>query len=426
MMSRGERLGSPAVSPLPVRGGHVMHGAAFAYVPSPQVLHRIPGTTAYAFPSLSPVALTEHGCPYGEVLELHDPLPAKVALEEEQKPEPRLVQKVHQVGTTLLKVPLMLAFLYLFVCSLDVLSSAFQLAGGKVAGDIFKDNAILSNPVAGLVVGILVTVLVQSSSTSTSIIVSMVSSGLLEVSSAIPIIMGSNIGTSVTNTVVALMQAGDRADFRRAFAGATVHDCFNWLSVLVLLPLEAATGYLHHITGLVVASFNIQGGRDAPDLLKIITEPFTKLIIQLDKSVITSIATGDESLRNHSLIRIWCHPDSMEASTLSRAEANASQIRGNVTMEKCNHIFVDTELPDLAVGLILLAGSLMLLCTCLILLVKMLNSLLKGQVAKVIQKVINTGSESADSIDHGSKILGKNYIFPEYMQRFFLSLFPIQ
>ncbi|XP_023572216.1 sodium-dependent phosphate transport protein 2A isoform X2 [Octodon degus] len=390
MMSYGERLGSPAVSPLPVRGRHVMHGAAFAYVPSPQVLHRIPGTTAYAFPSLSPVALTEHGCPYGEVLELHDPLPAKVVLEEEHKPEPKLVQKICQACTTFLKVPLMLAFLYLFVCSLDVLSSAFQLAGGKVAGDIFKDNAILSNPVAGLVVGILVTVLVQSSSTSTSIIVSMVSSGLLEVRSAIPIIMGSNIGTSVTNTIVALMQAGDRTDFRRAFAGATVHDCFNWLSVLVLLPLEAATGYLHHITELVVASFNIRGGRDAPDLLKIITEPFTKLIIQLDKSVITSIATGDESLRNHSLIRIWCRPDPMEAATLSRAEANASQIHGNVTMEKCSHIFVDTGLPDLAVGLILLAGSLVLLCTCLILLVKMLNSLLKGQVAKVIQKVINT------------------------------------
>lgn len=38
---------------------------------------------------------------------------------------------------------------------------------------------------------------------------------VLEVSSAIPIIMGSNIGTSVTNTIVALMQAGDRTDFRR-------------------------------------------------------------------------------------------------------------------------------------------------------------------------------------------------------------------
>lgn len=71
------------------------------------------------------------------------------------------------------------------------------------------------------------------------------------------------------------------ASLLRAFAGATVHDCFNWLSVLVLLPLEAATGYLHHVTRLVVASFNIHSGRDAPDLLKIITEPFTKLIIQV-------------------------------------------------------------------------------------------------------------------------------------------------
>ncbi|XP_062045608.1 sodium-dependent phosphate transport protein 2A [Lepus europaeus] len=394
MISHRERLGNPAVSPPPVCAGPrgpMMHGATFAYVPSPQVMHRIPGTSAYAFPSLSPVALTEHGCPYGEARERHEPLPAKLALEEEQKPESSWAQELRRVAMTLLKVPLMVTFLYLFVCSLDVLSSAFQLAGGKVAGDIFKDNAILANPVAGLVVGILVTVLVQSSSTATSIIVSMVSSGLLEVSSAIPIIMGSNIGTSVTNTIVALMQAGDRTDFRRAFAGATVHDCFNWLSVLVLLPLEAATGYLHHVTGLVVASFNIRGGRDAPDLLKTITEPFTKLIIQLDRSVITSIATGDESLRNHSLIRIWCHQDSMEASTsMARVETNISRAHGNATMEKCNHIFVDTQLPDLAVGLILLAGSLVLLCTCLILLVKMLNSLLKGQVAKVIQKVINT------------------------------------
>lgn len=71
------------------------------------------------------------------------------------------------------------------------------------------------------------------------------------------------------------------ASLPRAFAGATVHDCFNWLSVLVLLPLEAATGYLYHVTRLVVARFNIRGGRDAPDLLKIITEPFTKLIIQV-------------------------------------------------------------------------------------------------------------------------------------------------
>uniref|UniRef100_A0A8D0KTQ1 Sodium-dependent phosphate transport protein 2A n=1 Tax=Strix occidentalis caurina TaxID=311401 RepID=A0A8D0KTQ1_STROC len=311
--------------------------------------------------------------------------------------------RVQSICVSLLKVPLMFGFLYLFVCSLDVLSSAFQLAGGKVAGDIFKDNAILSNPVAGLVVGILVTVLVQSSSTSTSIIVSMVSSGLLEVRSAIPIIMGSNIGTSVTNTIVALMQAGDRSEFKRAFAGATVHDCFNWLSVLVLLPLEVVSGYLHHVTRLVVATFNIRSGKDAPDLLKIITEPFTKLIIQLDKSVITGIATGDESLRNRSLIRVWCGPPTLSLQTAtvglgpplnctvpSHCSTKGIESLHNVTRQKCEHLFTNTPLPDLAVGLVLLAGSLVVLCTCLILLVKLLNSLLKGQVAKAIQKVINT------------------------------------
>ncbi|XP_032052895.1 sodium-dependent phosphate transport protein 2A [Aythya fuligula] len=412
------RRESPAMPRCPVRGGRVVHGPQFAYCPSPPALHRLPGAHACPF-AVSTVTCPDHGflCPGSpgrlvEGMERYelDALPwqgPRLGLEELQKPELGCWARVQSICVSLLKVPLMFGFLYLFVCSLDVLSSAFQLAGGKVAGDIFKDNAILSNPVAGLVVGILVTVLVQSSSTSTSIIVSMVSSGLLEVRSAIPIIMGSNIGTSVTNTIVALMQAGDRSEFKRAFAGATVHDCFNWLSVLVLLPLEVVSGYLHHVTRLVVATFNIRSGKDAPDLLKIITEPFTKLIIQLDKSVITGIATGDESLRNRSLIRVWCDPAPPQPDLTLQTAAGAlgvppnctspghcsgsgTESIHNVTRQKCEHLFTDTPLPDLAVGLVLLAGSLVVLCTCLILLVKLLNSLLKGQVAKAIQKVINT------------------------------------
>ncbi|NXN01592.1 NPT2A protein, partial [Sylvia borin] len=390
----------------PVRAGRIVPGPQFAYCPSPPALHRLPGTHSCAF-TVSAVPCPDHGfsCPGspGHLREgrERDTLSWPrhcLGLDDLQRPELGCWARVQSFCVSLLKVPLMFGFLYLFVCSLDVLSSAFQLAGGKVAGDIFKDNAILSNPVAGLVVGILVTVLVQSSSTSTSIVVSMVSSGLLEVRSAIPIIMGSNIGTSVTNTIVALMQAGDRSEFKRAFAGATVHDCFNWLSVLVLLPLEVVSGYLHHVTRLVVATFNIRSGKDAPNLLKIITEPFTKLIIQLDKSVITGIATGDESLRNRSLIRVWCGPAPSQVglgtppncTSPGHCSTKGIEVLHNVTRQKCKHLFTDTPLPDLAVGLVLLAGSLVVLCTCLILLVKLLNSLLKGQVAKAIQKVINT------------------------------------
>ncbi|XP_051275547.1 sodium-dependent phosphate transport protein 2A isoform X2 [Dicentrarchus labrax] len=298
--------------------------------------------------------------------------------------------KIKQLLVNLSKIPLLFILLFFFVCSLDTLSSAFQLAGGKVAGDIFQDNAVLSNPVAGLVVGILVTVLVQSSSTSTSIVVSLVASGLLEVRSAVPIIMGSNIGTSVTNTIVAMMQAAERTEFQRAFAGATIHDCFNWLSVLVLLPLEVASGLMARLSHLLVTSFKLQPGEEAPELLKVITEPVTKLIIQLDKCVITGIAMGNDDMRNRSLVKEWCQTDLvMSTGNVSTENCGPSHDLSQSSL-KCRHLFVSTELSDLTVGLILLAGSMAVLCTCLLLLVKLLNSLLKGQVAKVIHKVINT------------------------------------
>ena len=43
-------------------------------------------------------------------------------------------------------------------------------------------------------------------------------------------VMGCNIGTSVTGILVSVSQAGERENFRKAFAAATVHDMFNWLT----------------------------------------------------------------------------------------------------------------------------------------------------------------------------------------------------
>uniref|UniRef100_A0A3Q2QI38 Solute carrier family 34 member 2a n=1 Tax=Fundulus heteroclitus TaxID=8078 RepID=A0A3Q2QI38_FUNHE len=315
--------------------------------------------------------------------------------------------KVQRVVVSVLKFVILLGLLYMFICSLDILSSAFQLVGGKPAGDIFQDNSVLSNPLAGLVIGVLVTLLVQSSSTSSSIVVSMVSSGILTVQVAVPIIMGTNIGTSVTNTLVAMTQAGDRSTFRRAFAGATVHDFFNWLSVLVLLPLEAATGYLYVVTELIIDSFQIQSG-EAPDLLNVITDVLTEAIIQLDDSVLGDIASGGSEARNKSMIKRWCQtqfnttlqnvtvpgPENCTSPAFCWVDGNITVTLKNVSEEyntqKCRHLFVDVNLPDLAVGLILLALSLLVLCSCLVCIVKLLNSMLKGQVASVIKKILNT------------------------------------
>ena len=107
-------------------------------------------------------------------------------------------------------------------------------------GKIFSSD-IMSNPIVGLMIGILFTVLVQSSSTCTSVIVSLVAAGGLSVKTAIPMVMGANIGTSMTSTLVSLTQVTDVEQFERAFSAATVHDCFNWCSVIVCLILELST-----------------------------------------------------------------------------------------------------------------------------------------------------------------------------------------
>jgi len=147
------------------------------------------------------------------------------------------IEKLTFVAILFVKLFLMILLLYSFIISLGLMSNAFRILGGKAAGRTFRNSDLFDNPLAGLVLGIIVTVLVQSSSTSSSIIVTMTAGDLIDVKNAVPMIMGANIGTSVTNTIVSLGAFRDKNEYRRAFAGATVHDCFNFLSVLLLLPI---------------------------------------------------------------------------------------------------------------------------------------------------------------------------------------------
>nr|XP_044634234.1 sodium-dependent phosphate transport protein 2C isoform X7 [Equus asinus] len=331
-----------------------------------------------------------------------------------------LAGRVLRVVIGFLKACGLLGSLYLFICSLDILSSAFQLLGSKVAGDIFKDNMVLSNPVAGLVIGVLVTVLVQSSSTSSSIVVSMVASKLLTVQASVPIIMGVNVGTSITSTLVSMAQSGDRDEFRRAFGGSAVHSIFNWLTVLILLPLESAMAPLERLSALALGTTSLQPGGRAPDILKVLTQPLTHLVVQLDANVITGSATGNAT--NSSLVKRWCGtrgemttgngsncgvaasdscPERNSSAALEHLPCEARRLPLPLptpqaghhspapTLPPGHHLFAGTALTDLAVGFILLAASLLGLCSCLVLLVKLLNSVLRGRVAQAVRTVIN-------------------------------------
>ena len=95
-----------------------------------------------------------------------------------------------------------------------------------------------------LFIGVFATVLFQSSSTTTSLIVGMAGGGLIGLSSAVPMVMGANIGTTVTNTIISLGHLRHGEEFKRAFAASTVHDFFNILAVLIFFPLEMMFGIL--------------------------------------------------------------------------------------------------------------------------------------------------------------------------------------
>jgi sodium-dependent phosphate cotransporter len=146
--------------------------------------------------------------------------------------------KLNRIVLTYISV---LGLLFVFLIGVKSLEGSIKLIGSDFAQSLFSIN---QNPIVALMSGMLATVLIQSSSATTSIIVGLVSSGALPFGTAVPMIMGANLGTSVTNTFVSLGYVTKADNFKRAFAAATVHDFFNILSVIVILPIELATGFL--------------------------------------------------------------------------------------------------------------------------------------------------------------------------------------
>ncbi|KAK3088779.1 hypothetical protein FSP39_023653 [Pinctada imbricata] len=370
---------------------------------------------------------------------------------------------------------------------------------GKAAGKTFRQSDLLRNPVAGLMIGVLATVLLQSSSTTTSIIITLAGEGIIELHSTIPMVMGANIGTSVTNTIVSLAQSINREEFRRAFGGAVLLDMFNWLTVLILLPLEVATSYLYHLTGAIVDSMDLDNLQaENQEMLKAITKPFTKLIIEIDKDVITGVAKRRHGSHLEPILKRWCKNEdffynvSDSHKTIYYKDVNGTQayitnltehgisyvinkeagntsvkyndshtIKDYIHVKRCKlkkggdlqqysvaapskiipntknteqtsterdtkgtrntnthhrnmkhkrpyinqrnqwatgtdlggprkSLFAQTDLSDDVIGVLMLIVSLILIIQSLILIVKLLNSLLKGSLAKTIKRTINS------------------------------------
>ncbi|MFW6140534.1 MAG: Na/Pi symporter [Acidobacteriota bacterium] len=172
----------------------------------------------------------------------------------------------------------LLFFIYLFLFSLELMGASLNLFGKGLAKDLIKTT---SNPLVGLFIGILATSLVQSSSSTTSIVVGLVAGGALNITNAIPIVMGANIGTSVTNLVVSMSQAKRSIEFERALSAAIVHDFFNVLAVAVLFPLQYFTNFLGYAATFMGEKFQNIGGLKFLSPVKALTRPAVDVLIKV-------------------------------------------------------------------------------------------------------------------------------------------------
>jgi sodium-dependent phosphate cotransporter len=156
------------------------------------------------------------------------------------------------------------------------MGASLKLFGKGLAETLISTT---SNPFVGLFIGILATSLIQSSSSTTSIVVGMVGAGVLSVPNAIPIVMGANIGTSVTNTIVSMAHLNRSNEFQRSFAASTVHDFFNVLAVIVIFPIQYFTNYLGIFSKYLAENFQDVGGLTLFNPIKASTKPLINLII---------------------------------------------------------------------------------------------------------------------------------------------------
>ncbi len=193
-------------------------------------------------------------------------------------------KKIKNILGNLGKVAALLGLIYIFLISIKLFGGAFKLMGAGYAESIVST---VSNPILGLVVGIFATSLVQSSSFTTSLVVGLVAAGAFgqdpdqAIFLAIPIIMGANIGTSVTNLLVSMGHVRRGDEFERALSASIVHDFFNLLAVIVLFPLQISFNILGIMAKFVAENFANVGGLTLFDPISVIIKPTVKAILHL-------------------------------------------------------------------------------------------------------------------------------------------------
>jgi solute carrier family 34 (sodium-dependent phosphate cotransporter) len=313
-------------------------------------------------------------------------------------------EKTRFILTSVMKFIMFSILLYLFLLSLSFMSIGFTLVSRYAlqAGDIIK--FILSNPFAALSIGILLTALMQNATATTSIAVIMVGAGIIpDVKSAVPIIMGANIGTCVTNSFIALTLANDPNEFKRAFSAATLNDMFNLLTTSILLPLEIFSGFLFVISDKLTSliPFENSASISQANFMAAILNPVTDAFFTLNSTAVDLLSSGNKNIKEVALkccqteiVIVYNNNTNLINETNSSLFDNMTiSLYSNETrcLKECTYWCMPMlkSFGEGGTGLFWIILSVVVLISSLFGIVKVLSLLIVGPVAKGVRRALN-------------------------------------
>ncbi|GMT07268.1 hypothetical protein PENTCL1PPCAC_29442, partial [Pristionchus entomophagus] len=297
----------------------------------------------------------------------------KVAIQADWKDWKDLSKREKSVfiGALTAKCLAIIVVIFIYLCTLSTLATAFTLLSSRGLGKYIRDSSLIRDPASALIIGMLITVVLQSSTTFTNVLVSMVAANMITVHMAIPMMIGSELGTSFVNGLISLTYAGDRESFKRAFSAAILGDVLNICCILIVLPIELTTAFIENISWTIVDPLISEQGLSFKTI-EILTDPINRFVLEVDEPGLRNATITDEPLpADHSFILKCSFP-------------NGSRIYN------CpySHPFIHTTWSDDTVAKIVIVLSIALLIFCLFAIVALINNIMRGRVKEAAQRLI--------------------------------------
>lgn len=290
---------------------------------------------------------------------------------------------------TIIKLFFVIGFLYMFLLSLNFLSIGFTLVTPYLLSAKDTFGFFLANPFAAFAIGLFFTSILQDCTSTISISVTLVGAGIIKLKNTVPLIIGANIGSCVTNSLMAMTLTANDQEFKRAFSAATLIDIFNYLTASVILTAEILFGFMTFLSEKLASLMP----NDAESLKKInfvsaLVDPFVKLFIKLDEAQIEAVNNGS----NTKQIALRCCSKPVYLQEIKNSTNPNQTISFNVTgCVECNYWCMPMlkAFGDGGTGLFWIIISLVLLLSCLFSIVKVLSLIIVGPIAQMIRRAIN-------------------------------------